>query len=312
MVEALRYTRDDRDRWDELVTGARNGHFMFMRDYMDYHADRFEDHSLLFERDGRLLAVMPANRDGQSLHSHGGLTFGGIISGPDMTTAKMLDVFAALQAGCRQWGIARLVYKAIPHIYHHSPAGEDLYALQANAARLIRRDLTSTLEQSHRPGYSGRQKRNIGKGRKAGLAVTESTDFGRFWELLTDVLAGRHGVAPVHSLGEIRQLAERFPGNIRLFEACTPDGELLAGTVLYINEPVVHTQYLANSEAGRKTGALDYLIDSLIERYRDIPYFDFGISTVNQGRDLNEGLCTQKEGFGARAIVHDFYEMDIR
>lgn len=40
-------------------------------------------------------------------------------------------------------------------------------------------------------------------------------------------------------------------------------------------------------------------------------YFDFGISNENNGRFLNRGLIAQKEGFGARTIVHDFYELSI-
>ena len=32
----------------------------------------------------------------------------------------------------------------------------------------------------------------------------------------------------------------------------------------------------------------------------------------NEGRFLNAGLIAQKEGFGARAVVHDFYELEIR
>ncbi|SDE80971.1 hypothetical protein, partial [Sporomusa acidovorans] len=71
-------------------------------------------------------------------------------------------------------------------------------------------------------------------------------------------------------------------------------------------------QYLANSEEGRSTGALDLVIHYLVtEVYKDKIYFDFGISNEKQGRFLNTGLIAQKEGFGARAVVHDFYSLDI-
>ena len=73
---------------------------------------------------------------------------------------------------------------------------------------------------------------------------------------------------------------------------------------------VVHAQYIASSEIGKKTGALDLLIHHLItEVYADRTYFDFGVSTENGGSYLNEGLIFQKEGFGARSVVYDTYEI---
>ena len=52
------------------------------------------------------------------------------------------------------------------------------------------------------------------------------------------------------------------------------------------------------------------LLHNLItDVYADRTYFDFGVSTENGGGYLNEGLIFQKEGFGARSVVYDTYEM---
>src|SRR5262249_53402683 len=112
---------------------------------MDYHADRFVDHSLLFHRDGRLMALLPAtlHEADQTPISHGGLTFGGVLSGPDLTAGPMLDLFSGLAHYLRERGIVRLLYKAVPHIYHETPAEEDRYALFRAGARLYRRDVTT-------------------------------------------------------------------------------------------------------------------------------------------------------------------------
>lgn len=311
MIEVSRYVEHDQERWDAFIKDARNGHFMFQRDYMEYHADRFDDYSLLFEEKGKLIAVLPANRVNQTIYSHGGLTFGGIISGSGMTTPKILEVFIIMMAYCKEAGITKLSYKAIPHIYHNAPTEEDLYALSVNGAQLVRRDVSATLNQEKKFKYSKRRIRNLNKARRGGLSITNNCDYSRFWSLLDKVLTGRHGVQAVHSLEEIQRLAILFPQNIQLYEVNDSMNNLLAGSVLYISNEVVHTQYLANSEVGRTVGALDYLIDVLINEFRDIHYFDFGISTIDQGKVLNEGLCIQKEGYGARAIVHDFYELNI-
>jgi hypothetical protein len=113
---------------------------------------------------------------------------------------------------------------------------------------------------------------------------------------------------PTHSLAELRLLQERFPHEIVLHEA-RHDGELLAGVLIYDLGRAVHTQYLAVSEQGRQCGALDMLLASLIDdTYASRAYFSFGISTEQAGQVLNSGLVAQKERFGARAVVHDFYE----
>ena len=42
-----RYTPDRKSLWDDLTDASRNATFLLRRDYMDYHADRFADCSLI-------------------------------------------------------------------------------------------------------------------------------------------------------------------------------------------------------------------------------------------------------------------------
>ena len=60
-------------------------------------------------------------------------------------------------------------------------------------------------------------------------------------------------------------------------------------------------------------GALDFLIETCIEESQQdgYQYFSFGISTEENGRVLNSGLVAQKENFGARGMVLDFYEIQL-
>ena len=132
--------------WDEFITNSKNGTFLFYRDYMEYHSDRFCDNSLMFFDDkNNLLAVMPASLRDNILFSHGGLTYGGIISGNKMKTSLMLEIFRFLKDYLRSKGIKKLRYKPIPHIYHSIPAEEDLYALYIENARLIKREVATTI-----------------------------------------------------------------------------------------------------------------------------------------------------------------------
>ena len=88
--------------------------------------------------------------------------------------------------------------------------------------------------------------------------------------------------------------------------------KIISAAVTFETDQVVHTQYLACGKVGRNICALDLLIDFIIfESSKYAKVFDFGISNEDNGRYLNTGLISQKESFGARAIVHDFYSVDI-
>ncbi len=307
-----RYTASDSDRWNAFVRSSRNGTFLFDRSYMDYHSDRFADHSLLAsDESGRLLALLPAHESGERLVSHGGLTYGGFVIDGRMTVSLMLDLFGAAAEELRRSGFAMLLYKSIPYIYHRAPAEEDRYALFRAGARLVRRDHLAVVDYRAPQPRQDRRLRSIRKAEKLGLIVRETEDLGAYWEILSANLMSRYGVQPVHSVDEIVLLKSRFPEHIRLVAAY--DGEAMrAGVVVYLSDCVCHAQYIGASDEGREQGALDVIFDHLIKTFAGVTrYFDFGTSTERNGAFLNAGLADFKEGFGARAVVHDHYEVDL-
>lgn len=311
MVEVEKYSAEHKIAWDAFVAGSKNGTFLLHRGYMEYHADRFTDHSLLFYYKGRLVALLPANQVGQTVHSHGGLSYGGIITDKRMKAALMLEVFGAMRVYFQQQGFLKIIYKAVPHIYHQLPAEEDLYALFRFGATLCRRDLNAVVEMAVAAGYSKDRRWRLSQGRRIKLQVGLSACYKDFSELQTKLLREKHHIAPVHTAEEMELLAARFPDNIKLYTA-TAAGEILAGTLVYETATVAHTQYIATSAYGRENHALDVLVDWLLtEVYRHKKYFSFGISTEEQGQYLNEGLARNKESYGARAVVHDFYELPL-
>jgi hypothetical protein len=307
---AERYEPARKAEWDALATRSRAPHFLFFRNYMDYHADRVEDASLLVYEGDRLTALLPANREGKIVVSHGGLTFGGVVGDERMTAHKMLAAFDAIISHLRNDGVARLVYAPIPHIYHAIPAEEDLYALFRYGARLVRRDLSSTISPARRPRPT-KGRRSATKRASGSIHVERSFDFGAFMALEEALLLERHGTKPTHSAEELQLLATLFPQNIKLFVAAEA-ATLLAGVVVYETEVVAHAQYIGASEQGRTRGAVDAIIAYLLDaEYRDKRYLDFGISTERGGRFLNPGLVRNKESYGARGVAYDRYELDL-
>jgi Acetyltransferase (GNAT) domain len=305
------YDSRRKEAWDDFLAETKNSSFLFHRDYMDYHRDRFEDHSLLIFLRGHLVAVLPANRTSENeLVSHQGLSYGGLVVHRDATLMEIMACFHALLRYLHSFRIEKLLYKEIPAFYNSLPGGEVAYCLFLVNARLYRRDCALVIPLGDRLPIQKRRRRQVRRAATSHASVAEENVFTPFWErVLVPRLAARYGVAPVHSVEEITLLASRFPENIKQFSVYC-DGGIVAGATVYETPRIAHAQYIASTDQGRKIGALDFLFNWLIEeRYRNKVCFDFGISNENEGRSLNFGLLDWKEGFGARCSAHNFYEI---
>lgn len=303
------YQSSFRQTWDTFIKNAKNAHFLFYRDYMEYHSDRFTDHSLLFFKGDDLIAVLPANIRESVMYSHGGLTFGGLLFSRDTRIKDVLECFEEIKRYAIAKGINKLVYKKIPPVYCTYPSEEDVYALFLSNAVLYRRDAAFVIRKFNAIRWSDLRKRGLKKASAYHLSCHESGDYNTFYEILSEVLSSVHNVKPVHSLEEMIYLSGKFPENIKLI-ASYKDGVMLSGAWLFINGNVVHTQYIATSAEGRQMGGFEMVID-YIQTHMDYEYLSFGTSTEKDGRYLNEGLAMQKELFGARTITHDFYELEF-
>lgn len=311
MITIIEYSDQKKEEWNRFNVHSKNGMFLFNRNYMDYHKDRFVDSSLMFYENNKLIALLPGNKKDDIFYSHGGLTFGGFISDNSMTVTQMISLFQITLDYLKNHKFCTLVYKCIPSTYHLIPSEEDRYVLHQMGSQLKRRDVTSTINLKYAIGYQKARTRCVSKAKNNGLVVTETNDFDSYWIILEDNLARQHSVKPVHTVEEMKLLKLQFPKNIHLFGSFQGE-EMSAGVVVYESPQVAHAQYIACNETGRNIGALDLVFDMLIDFYRESKiYFDFGISTENEGKYLNEGLIFYKEGFGARAIVHDFYEVNL-
>lgn len=311
-MEIRRYRREDKELWNSFVSKARNATFLFDRNYMDYHADRFDDNSFMFYHKGKLKAVLPANVAGDTLYSHQGLTYGGLLLDKKATVEGVLECFDSLNSWLRENGISKVVYKALPWIYQQYPSEEDLYALTWKCkAQLISRNIASTIVIDNKLKFAESRKSGIRKALSLNIEVGESNDVDGFWHVLEDNLGNRYNAKPVHTASEMKLLMSRFPNNIRLYVA-KMNGEIVGGTLIYVTPQVVHTQYISASVEGKKHGALDLLFDYIINKvYANCRYFDFGKSTEQGGAYLNEPLIFQKEGFGGRGVCYDWYQWEL-
>ena len=314
MITVRRYCETDEKIWNEFNYKSKNSMFMFNRNYMDYHKDRFKDHSLIFYNDDKIIALLPMCESDNVLYSHGGLTYGGFITDSSMKQHTMNDCFEELIKYAKDNAFASIVYKCIPHIYHKIAAEEDRYSLYAYGGCITTIDASTYVNFSDIPKMPKGRKAQISRAKRESVEIKELielSDYKKFIELENSVLLERHGTKAVHSGDELKLLHDRFPDNIHLYGAFKNE-EMIAGTVLFEYDTVIHTQYMAANDEARTIGALDLTISTIIDKYKsEKKWLDFGISTEHGKIYLNEGLIAQKEGFGGRTGVYEIWELRI-
>lgn len=313
-IEIIRYSSDYISTWDSIVEGSKNAPFFYKRNFIEYHGKRYMDFSLIFFMKNVPFAVMPANifENKHEVIAHSGLTFGGIAIDKKLKSVDFLQMFECLINFLKKSKIDRFVYKAIPSYYSLIPAQEELYAAFKNGGKLIRRDIGSLITRNQNVPFSKMRMRLLKKYNSMGLVIQKSLDYRAFWKVLTECLLTTHDAIPTHTIDEIELLTLRFPHNIKLFIAEDGNNSLLAGIVVFESANVAHFQYIASSKEGRNICALDSLINWLLRiEYSEKNNISFGISTELNGTFFNQGLLDYKESFGARAVVHDFYEFNF-
>ncbi len=328
-MRILPYSINKKEIWNKFVEESKQGTFLLNRNFMDYHADRFFDCSLLVykddadegvDNDDSLVAIFPANwcEEEKTVYSHRGLTYGGLLTKTDTTQCEVLQIMQKILLYFEHYlGAKTLVYKAIPYVYSRVPSQEDLYALFRAGAQLRSRCVATVVSVENPLNMRTLRMRQAKKALEYGFYIERIKDedeegLREYWAVLEDVLQEYHQTRPVHSVEEISLLMHRFPKEIKLYVVKNKDARIVSGVVVFETDTVAHIQYIASAMEGRKYGALDLLFRHLCgEKYKDKEYIDFGISTEREGHYLNEGLIFQKEGFGGRAVCYDTYHIDL-
>lgn len=329
-MEIVRYTQDMAQEWDEFVAEAKNSSFMFMRGFMDYHSDRFQDCSWIVRKKNKPVALLPANLDEEGiLHSHQGLTYGGwILPQNHLDGSDLLEIFDIAIAEWRRLGIKALDYKPLPHIYASSPAQEDLYvlfrhgavisevnmseAIDLNNLRRVASERGISFAQAVTDGYNKLRKRSLAKAESLDYHIYESDNARALIALVSECLRERHDAVPVHTADELQLLRDRFPNNIRL-HFLSYQNELQAAVCIFDTGIVAHAQYIATTPLARELNLLTPLFHKLItETYSSRCYFDFGTSNERHGMVLNAGLLRQKASYGAGAVAYPRYQLELR
>jgi len=278
---------------------------------MDYHNDRFQDFSLMIYKDEKLIALMPANKVGDCVYSHQGLTYGGFIYKSDLKSEDVINLLKSVLNYLLDNKIKTLELKELPIVFLENQTNNPLaYLCFKLKAQLVRVDMHSVVDLKFK-AYNRSRKNGYKRGQKNNLVVKEVNDFEDFWnKILIPNLDNKHDVKPVHSLEEIQLLKTKFPNKIRQFNVYH-NNIIVAGTTIFETKHVAHSQYISGNADKNTLGSLDFLHHYLLEDvFASKSYFNFGISNLNQGQNINQGLLYWKEGFGSHSITQSFYKFD--
>jgi len=306
------YEPRDFEAWNAFIGKAKNATFLFHRDFMEYHKDRFQDFSLIVEEDQKWVAALPANRVGDALYSHQGLTYGGLVYEGKLNADEVEVVFTDLIQFLKENEIQNLFYKPIIAIYGKQSSLEMDYFLFRKKAALYRKDLNLAIDFASDFRISKSKMKHFRRISESEIEMRKETSLASFWDkVLVPRLQEKHNTNPVHTKEEIQSLAEKFPENIIQYNAYLED-EIVAGITLFHFGNVVKSQYGATTSQGEKLRALDFLFINLITEFKDkVSYFDMGTVTESNDKGYNPGLMKQKEELGCSVYNQDFYSLAI-
>lgn len=275
--------------------------FMFQRDFMEYHQNRFHDHSILGYYKDQLSALIPAHQVDNKIISHGGLSYGGIYFRDNLKFLNQNEAFTELELYLRASNIEIIDIKLDPYaiLSQRNNTAIENWLLQSPLESSVQVNQI-LMKNALKPNE--RKRRNINKAHKLNIQFVKSEEYHHYWNtLLIPTLNERHGTSPVHTVEEISKLASLFKSKISLWLVKSSEGQTIAGAVTFDHGFVLHFQYFASNSLGRDCGALDFLVIKVCEQ-TTCPYISLGTSSEKMG--INESLFQWKTEFGAFPLSH--------
>ncbi len=324
-LDIIKYSDDWQEKWDYFVLHeSMNGTFLQSRRFLNYHQkNRFIDASLIVVQGTNMIAVVPAceiiEGGKKILYSHKGSTFGGIIFRRDKYNVTTLEqTFPLLESYLQSEGYQSVFIKPTSDIF--SKENDDLldYYFYKNNYKIIN-ELSFYVDLDENRDFlkewSSGKRRDFRIASRKGLifrALETEKEYQKFYQLLESRLQV-HGVAPIHTMKELKLLRDVYiPEQVKFYGVFCGDA-LIAGTMLFYFDNIIHTQYLAYDEAYNEFYPMSYLLYHVFDMAKAGGFkgTSFGISTEEQGKKLNVGLAVFKEGFGAKYCNNRSYQKEL-
>lgn len=320
-----RYEPEMEKIWDDFIAKSINGNFQETRYFLNYHKSKFLDHSLLFYKNNDLAAVMPCNEmdNGDSLISHSGATFGGLIFSNQFSSITAYQWFLSeLEQYIDDNHICHLEIKMPSWLYMKSDKhieildylfGLNGFSCNEEVGFFID---CSKLDFDFEQNFSKLKRRKLKKAINANLTFRElftDIEIAKFYSILKENYT-KFNTMPVHTYDELILLWKSCIPDILSFYGVFFEDEMIAGSMVFDfnNKKVFHTQYLASRFDYLKLCPNEFLYRNLIATAHDkgFRFLSFGNTTLEHGTVFNEDLALFKEGFNTETYINRTYQKD--
>ncbi|MBR9914077.1 MAG: GNAT family N-acetyltransferase [Algicola sp.] len=310
----FKYDSSYKTDWNDFIDRSKSATFLFHRDFMEYHQERFDDFSLMLFHSNELIAVLPAHKDGPFVYSHRGLSYGGLVFSHQTTRDVKISSFKVLMACLKKNDVLSLEIKKFPDFYGNEFDFTDTELLTHYKIEILQQSTVLALPYHSDYTIHKTKLKRFRKLESKGFEIrTGFSEFERFWnQVLIPRLAEKHQSKPVHTLQEIEYLHGCFKDRIFQYNMYHGD-DILAGITIFNKGTVVKSQYGIATAKGEKEYALDMLFVYLIRKYETdgMQYFSMGTVDDNSELGINEGMLKQKQELGCKTYSQDILKIQI-
>lgn len=320
----VNYQKEYETIWDKFVLEqSMNGNFLQTRNFYNYHKQgKFKDASILFVKEEKIAAVLPANEtnDGKMLFAHQGSTFGGIIIGREYAnTVNYKWIFKELIEYFQKKHYDLVELRMHHWIYSPDEKRNELldYFFQLNGFSTRGEvgfyiDLDK-IDKDYTEHFEKLKKRKLNKAKKNNLLfrrIYTDEETLDFYNVLCDNMKKFNSI-PVHTYEELLDFKnKRLRENVSFYGVYF-DSILVAGSMVFnfCYKKVFHTQYLASRHDYLQLCPNEFLYANLIQeaKQKGYRYISFGTSTLEHGNVYNESLGMYKEGFNTDSYINRTY-----
>ena len=307
-----RFRSDHQGTWEEFIRNSANGNLFQTRRFLAYHpAGRFEDHSLLFWRNKKLIAVAAGETANGTWSSHRFTSHAGLAVAPELSAAEALDLVHSLLSYGNAQGWQKLSMRYVPDVLAEHSFVTLAWALAVFGFSEDSREMTWCIvprfssEQEMLAAYHESARRAIKKALRERLAAHETDNFPEFWNLLTENLKVRFRVSPTHSLSEIESLRGLCSGELQL-HGVYHQGQMIAGALIFdLSRSSSHCFYFAQNYEFQQARPMALLMHHINCEYvlRRKRRLNYGVFTAHGATELNLGLSRFKSNFAAMPAI---------
>ncbi len=311
-IQVLKYHPSQKSQWDQMVENSVNGTFIHKRDYMEYHADRFADHSLMIYQGHKLIGILPAHAEHNILISHNGLTYGGWIWKENFTPDESEEIWRHVLQYLNNKGFEKLLMKEIPLFYYKFLTEKNRMVYDHFGE--IKKKTIFWFIDTRKPIeklLNRNRRRSLAQAQGKKIKIEPSGAWDVFWSILEKNLKVRHQAKPVHSLQEMKYLVSKFPRHIQLYLGYL-DEEPVVGSVIYKKKKVWHFQYLSVLPGlSENRFMVDYLVWELIRKAYNNDYDFIGLGAAESKGQPDQNLVYWKYSFGAEPMAQFLWEFNV-